>query len=364
MPFKKYFYTFIILNDNNMKKTMFLLITLCIIGSAPVNSQSLFKKVAGSMKDELLGTKKTKTDPEPACACSDAELIVSLNGGKLQIDYKEADISTMDDGSLLIKDRLTGKYYIIKDGVTTGPLSEGDKRLSGFDQTENKSDPGAALMIKYGSYISKSGEKYMINFGGKQYGPFAQIYSFVMPKSGDKFAAQVVDNIATTEAEGKKMEEEMKNAKTDQEKMDLAMQYSQQMGQKLLQSGGAASIIPKIVSNVPGVVSNMTGFQNGAINGNVKYDEIVLTAYNKINDLSGKTLIALKTENYGATDVFVNTSNTKYAVYNYGTITFSDGTSLANLFNPHLVKAGSQVYLAYMYYSPKKNAMMQCKIPW
>jgi hypothetical protein len=34
------------------------------------------------------------------------------------------------------------------------------------------------------------------------------------------------------------------------------------------------------------------------------------------------------------------------------------------LFNPHLIKTGSQVYLAYTYYSPKKNAMMQCKIPW
>jgi hypothetical protein len=345
----------------NMKKSFFMLLMLCLIGVAPVNSQSLLKKVAGSMKDELLGRKPK--EPEPACACSDAEQVVGL-GGKLQIDYKEADISTMDDGSLLMKDRLTGKYYLVKDGVTTGPLSEGDKRLTGFDQTENKSDPGAALMIRYSNYISKSGEKYVINFGGKQYGPFAQIYSFVMPKSGDKFAAQVVDNIAVTEADGKKMDEAIKNAKTEQEKMDLAMQYSQQMGQKVMESGGAGGITPRIVTNVPGAASGMTGFLNGTINGNVKYDEIVLTSYNKINDLSGKTLITIKTENYGAINIFVNTANTKYAVYNYGTITLSDGTSLTDLFNPHLIKTGSQVYLAYMYYSPKKNAMMQCKIPW
>jgi hypothetical protein len=346
-----------------MKKSIFLLLMLCLIGAAPVNSQGLLKKVTNSMKDELLGTKKGNTDPEPACACSDAEQVVGL-GGKLKIDYKEADISTMDDGSLLMKNRISGEYYIYKDGVTSGPIREGDPRLAGFTENSNANDANAAMLLRYKDYISKSGEKYMINFGGKQYGPFAQIYSFVMPRSGDKFAAQVVDNIVATEADSRKMDEAIKNAKTDQEKMDLAMQYSQQMGQKLLQSGGAASIIPKIVSNVPGVVSNMTGFQSGMINGNVKYDEIVLTAYNKISDLSGKTLIALKTENYGATDVFVNSANTKYAVYNYGTIAFSDGTSLIDLFNPHLVKTGSQVYLAYIYFSPKKNAMMQCKIPW
>ena len=346
-----------------MKKSIFLLLTLCLIGASPLNAQGLLKKVAGSMKDELLSTKKGKTDPEPACACSDAELVVGL-GGKLQIDYKEADISTMDDGSLLMKNRMDGQYYIFKDGTTIGPLSEGDPRLAGFVQTDNNKDPSAMLMMRYRSYISKSGEKYLITFGGKQYGPYAQIQSFVMPKSKDKFAALVVDNIVTSEADAKKMDEAIKNAKTDQEKMDLAMQYSQQMAQKMMQAGGAAGITPKIVSNVPGAVSDMTGFLSGTLNGNVKYDEIVMTVYNKINDISGKTLIMLKPEHSGVTDLFVNTANTKYAIYSYGTITMSDGTSLTDLFNPHLVKTGSQVYLAYMYYSPKKNAMMQCKIPW
>jgi len=34
------------------------------------------------------------------------------------------------------------------------------------------------------------------------------------------------------------MEEAIKNAKTDQEKMDLSMKYSQQMMQKMQQGGG------------------------------------------------------------------------------------------------------------------------------
>jgi hypothetical protein len=344
-----------------MKKSILLLITLCLIGVTPVNSQNLLKKVAGSMKDELLGRKPK--EPEPACACNDAEQVVGL-GGKLQIDYKEADISTMDDGSLLMKDRITGKYYIVKDGVTTGPLSEGDKRLAGFDDTENKKDPGAALMIRYRNYISKSGEKYIINFGGKQYGPYAQIYSFVMPKSGDKFAAQVIENILMTEAEGKKMEDAVKNAKTDQEKMELSMQFSQQMLQKQLDGGGVSGTIPKIVSNIPGVSEESYTVMTGIINANAKYDDIVAVKFLDVNDLTGKTLIKLKLQDGSAQNLFINTANTKYAIYNYGTITISDGTTYTDLFNPHLVKTGSRVFLAYTYYSPKKNAMMQCKIPW
>jgi hypothetical protein len=344
-----------------MKKSIFLLLMLFLVGASSVNSQGLLKKVTGSMKDELLGRKPK--DPEPACACSDAEQVVGL-GGKLQIDYKEADISTMDDGSLLMKDKISGKYFIVKDGVTTGPLSEGDKRLTGFDDTENKNDPGAVIMMRHSKYISKSGEKYIINFAGKQYGPFAQIYSFVMPKSGDKFAAQVVENILMTEAEGKKMENAVKNAKTDQEKMDLSMQYSQQMLQKQLDGGGVSGTTPKIVSNIPGVSEESYSAMIGIINANAKYDDIVAVKFMNVNDLTGKTLITLKPEHALGADIFVNTANTKYAIYNYGSITFSDGTTYTDLFNPHLMKIGSQVYLAYMYYSPKKNSMMQCKIPW
>lgn len=72
----------------------------------------------------------------------------------------------------------------------------------------------------------------------------------------------------------------------------------------------------------------------------------------------GNPLNAQNTES-----LFVNTNNTKYAYYNYGTLTFDDGSIISELFNPHLVKINSQVSIAYMYYSSKKNAIMQCKIP-
>ena len=80
-------------------------------------------------------------------------------------------------------------------------------------------------------------------------------------------------------------------------------------------------------------------------------------------DLQGEILITLKPEFIGAQSLFVNASNTKYAIYNYGNLVFSDDKTMSELFNPHLVKAGENIDLAYMYYSPKRNAIMQCRIP-
>jgi hypothetical protein len=349
-----------------MKKSLLLFLTFCLIGTLQMNGQGgLLKKVTNSMKDELLGTKKAapNNDPEPACACSDAELVVSL-GGKLQIDYKESEITTLDDGSLLVKNKMNGSFYVVKDGTVSGPLSASDPRIGIDDESAESKDPTPALMKKYSNFISKSGDKYLITFQGQKYGPYARIFSFMISQSRDKFAALAVDNIIVTEDEGNKMDAAIKNAKSDQEKMQLAMQYSQQMQQKIMQGGGAAGISQKIVTNVPGAKTDMTSFINGILNAKAKYDNIVMVAYNKVNDLSGQTIIPIKPEYAGAQDIYVNTANTKYAVYNYGTLTFSDGTSYTELFNPHLIKAGSQVYLAYNYYSPKKNAIMMCKIAW
>lgn len=347
-----------------MKKSIFLLLIISVFTSASLNAQGgLLKKVANSMKDELLGTnKKGNTDPEPSCACNDAEQIVGL-GGNLQIDYKEMSITTMDDGSFLLKDRITGNFYVAKGSSITGPFTAGDSRIAGFEETDENISAMDAMVLRYKEYISKAGDKYVINFGGKKYGPYSRIDKFVVTQTKDKFAAIVVENVIANEDEGKKMDAAIKNAKTDQEKMELAMQFSQQMSQKMMQGGGPSSITPKLISNVPNAMSDLTGFLGGTIYGNIKYDDIFLVYYNKINDLQGKTVMTLKSEHTGVSDIFLNTSNTKYAVYSYGSIILSDGKTLTDLINPHLIKVGSQVYLAYMYYSPKKNAMMQCKIP-
>jgi hypothetical protein len=69
---------------------------------------------------------------EPKCACAQPEFIFSL-GGKLQLDYKELNVCTMPDGSLLLQDARTDKYFIINAGVTSGPYEEGDPKLMGFE---------------------------------------------------------------------------------------------------------------------------------------------------------------------------------------------------------------------------------------
>jgi hypothetical protein len=329
-----------------------------------VSSQNLLKKVGQAVANEVLGSgtgsASAKAEPEPSCACDDAELIVDL-GGSLKINYKEANISTMDDGALLLQDKMSGNYYIARNGVIQGPLQAGDPKIAGF---ENREEEGTnKLLLRYKDYISKSGDKYLITFGGKKYGPYGQINGFAVTRSKEKFAALVVENVVVSEMDGEAMDKAMKNAKSDQERMQLAMKYSQQMQQKVMQGGGPSSMTTKLVSNVPDLSFDPINQPATSLNGTMKFDEILLPAYNKIYNLQGQVVVTLKNEHIGAENIFVRSDNTKYAIYNYGTITYSDGKILTDLFNPHLIKNVGQVYLAYMYYSPKRNAIMQCKIP-
>ena len=350
-----------------MKRSIFLIVALCLVFSNNVNSQNLLKKVGQAVANEVTGSGTStgsgsaKADPEPSCACDDAELVVGLSGS-LKIDYKEANISTMDDGALLLQDKLSGNYYIVRDGVTQGPFQAGDPKIAGFENGDDTKSTDK-LLLRYKDYISKNGDKYSIKFGGKTYGPYGRINSFVITRTKDKFAALVVENVVVTEMDGKAMDEAIKNAKTDQERMQLAMKYSQQMQQKMMAGGGPSSMTTKLVSNVPDVAYDPINQPGVSLNGNMKYDEILLPSYNKIYNLQGQVVVTLKNEHIGAENIFVKTDNTKYAVYNYGTITFNDGKNLTDLFNPHLIKAGGQVYLAYMYFSPKRNAIVQCKVP-
>jgi hypothetical protein len=348
----------------NMKHLLVLLVAAGLFYTGSAYSQDMLKKAGKAVAGEVLnnrtdaGSGNLKEEQEPSCACNDAELIVSL-GGSLKVDYRETNISTLDDGSLLLKNKITGDYYIVRNGDTRGPLKEGDPIIAGFNTNRDDLD----LFTRYKEYISKNGDKYTIKFGGKTYGPFSQINKFAVTRTKDKFAALVVENVVVTEMDGKAMDEAIKNAKTDQERMQLAMKYSQQMQQKMMAGGGPSSMTAKLVSNVAGAYWDMITEGSSSPNGDAKYDDIVFIAYDKVYDLTGKQILTLKSQHIGSANIFVNSSNSAYAIYNYGTIMLSDGRSLSDLFNPHLIKTGGQVYLAYMYYSPKKNALMQCKIP-
>lgn len=132
------------------------------------------------------------------------------------------------------------------------------------------------------------------------------------------------------------------------------------MGERMMQNPDAKYLTAEVVTNIENAKYNV--MQGGTFNTDMKYDEIVVNLNDKIIDLQGKTLITLIPEINSHEQIFISTDNSKFAGYNYGALTFNDKKVLPDLFNPRLLKESGQVYLAYMYYSPKKNSIMQCKI--
>jgi hypothetical protein len=346
-----------------MKRIVFFTLMAGLISFAPANAQvgKFLKNVKTSVTNDLLGKPdNAKTRPEPPCACDPADFIIDL--GKYKIDYTESTIDVLADGKIIIKDKMNGSYYVVKDGVTEGPIKESDPRVKQFERIVDQDDEKAALLSLYQGYVTKQGERYIINFAGKTYGPYDMINSFALTRSKDKFAASVTETLVIKPNEGKKMEEEMEKAKTEQEKMDLAIKYSQQMQQKMMSSGPTATQ-PKFVSNVTVNNADVLSVITGSFNTTMKYDDILVTSGNKVMDLEGKTLYTFPNGYYDFGNTFLSSDNSRYANFTYGTITISDGKKLSELFNPLLVKTDGKIFLAYMYYSPKRNAIMQCKIP-
>ena len=349
-----------------MKRSLFIILAVFFFAGSAVNAQGLLKKVGKAMSDELLGNtpaadNKKADQPEPTSACDKPEMVMDI-GGKLQLDYKELAISISDDGSVLAKHVGSDEYYIVKNGVTQGPYSGSDPRVKSFDLPDEEVPEGVdAWTYKYKQYISKKDGKYLITFGSKTYGPYGQIQNFVVTKSKEKFAALIIENVVVTEDAGKAMDEAMKNAKTDQERMDLALKYTAEMQQRIMQGGGPESMVPKLITNIEGISYDWTNNMGSSLNSSMKYDDILMTSGSKIMDMKGN-LIHTVTADQGGADFFISTDNSKYAWHHYGTLNISDKTTLSELFNPHLIKADGKIYLAYMYYSPKRNSILQCRI--
>lgn len=229
-----------------MKKSLTVIAVFTLIASYPLVSQGVFSKVKNAVAKEILGTNKddnssnsSKPGPEPSCARDDAKVIANLSEFKL--DYNEINICEKEDGSILIKSRITGKYYLVRDGKSEGPLNENDPRVTEcLDATKGLPDSqdSEEWAAVYPSYITRSGDKYMLKFNGKSFGPYAVISDFAVSQSNDEFAAIVTENVMVTQDQSKKMEAEMENAKTDQERLDIAMKYSQQMSNIMMQPGG------------------------------------------------------------------------------------------------------------------------------
>ena len=177
--------------------------------------------------------------------------------GKYQIDYTELSIHILDDGSVLVKDTEKNNYYIVAKGITEGPYKTGDPKVAGFQVTEkdeNEIDPKDYL-VEYSNYITRSGEKLLITFNGKKYGPYSLISRFSVSKLKDKFVAVVTENQIMTPDIIAKYEELGKNLKTDQEKMQLSIKMSEEIQQKTAKYG-PQSDGPIYFTNITGASFN------------------------------------------------------------------------------------------------------------
>jgi hypothetical protein len=285
--------------------------------------------------------------------------------GKYKIDYTESTISFLNDGSILVGDRTTDNFYVAKNGVTDGPFKKDDPRVLKFQTMEESPDNHADLTVRYSNYITKKGDRYTIVFKGKTYGPYDLINNFAVTKSGDKFAASVTPTVGVSEADNKKMAERADKAKTDQEKMQIAMEYSQMMQKKMMEGGGPENMTPRVISNVPvGSGDNNTLVAMSSIfYTNLKYDDILTAVGGRITDLQGKMILDLTKCRCSIDRMYIKSDNSGNACYETGILTFSDGTRMTDLFGPNLIRLDGKIYLAYFYYSPKHNAIMQCKVP-
>ena len=354
-----------------MKKLFYLLFIFSLLsGATQAQLGGLVNKLKNKIADRALGNDSQQSNNaasqnDPPCACQDAKLIYKFTDN-LKIDYKEAVFSVLDDGTILLFNKIESKYYTIKDGSLSGPFDQNNSIVKQFDPPAD--DSGKELKIedliaRYKGMIVPSGEKYSIVFGGKTYGPFAIIQSFVLNNSKTQFAAIAIKDVVMTEEQGKKMEKAMNNAKTTEEKMALSLQIGQQM-QERMAAGGTMDFSPKLVSNVPGAVFDMMKTGGARLSSKVKFDEIVYLGYDKIMDLTGKVIATIDPQksNSGG-NYWLSSDNSRFASFNYGTITFSDGKQLSELFCPVLKKQDNRVYITYMYFSPKNGAIMQCGLP-
>jgi len=111
------------------KSIIFALIVSVFIAvnfSARAQLGGLLNKAKNKLLDKALGnsdsvndSKSTAVKDDPLCACSDATVAFKFTEG-LKINYKEnkqCPFSVSEDGTLLVFDMVSKKYYTAKNGV-------------------------------------------------------------------------------------------------------------------------------------------------------------------------------------------------------------------------------------------------------
>jgi len=351
-----------------MKRTFSICIIFLLAGVLNFSSQAqlggLLNKVKNKVVDKALGNdsgnKAGNKAEEPGCASGNDKVVFEFDKG-YKVDMKEITVC-IQDGDILLYSKLTSKYFVKKRNSDDpeGPYEENAPEVTRFVcHAASSSDDKKDFTILYPEFVSRAGEKYLIQFGGKSYGPYATIMNFVVSSLKTKFVAQVIPEMMFTEKEGKELEKEGKNADnmTMEQKMAMAAKVQEKMMQKASGSN-PMDFQMKVVSNIPN-----TNDQLGATviySSTVKFDEIVCLGYGKIMDLSGKTIFTYDPQKVNPNDgLWLSSDNARYVTYTYGVLKFSDGKECSDVFSPYFLKENGTVYLKYLYYSPKSNAIMQ-----
>jgi hypothetical protein len=322
----------------------------------------LLNKVKSKVVDKALGNdsgSKTGTKAqEPGCATENDKVVFEFDKG-FKVDMSEITVC-VQDGDILLYSKLTSKYFVKKwnSEDPDGPYEENAPEVTRFVcHAASSSDEKKDFSILYPEFVSRSGEKFLIKFGGKSYGPYAVIMNFVISSLKTKFVAQVIPDVMFTEKEGTRLEKESKNATTMAQQMEMARKVQEQMMQKAV-GGNPMDFQMKIISNVQGVADNLGAMVQ--YTSAIKFDEIVCLGAGQILDLSGKTIFNYDPQKVNPYDgLLLSSDNARYVTYSYGVVKFSDGKECNDVFSPWLSKEDGKVYLNYLYYSPKHNAIMQ-----
>jgi hypothetical protein len=289
-------------------------------------------------------------------SCDDGEIVFKFDG-KMKLNYTETQVCISKNGSLLLSEKFSENplYYISEKGKVTGPVKEGDLRLQAFDCLGNNDDTQS-------KYVSESEGKYYITVGAKKYGPFASVTNFTITRDESRFVAITLKDGFTGGFDMKDVEEvtkKMENA-TQAEQIALAMELSAKMEKQITTNTDEAT---QFVTNIQGI--NWKKEMGQKFNNTVKNNEIcILRDDGSITDLTGKVIFSnTGNEYHDYNNFWISRDNKLQAWFDYGTLRISDGRMIENVFSPIVQTEAGVDFLSYFYYSPDKDAIMKCKIP-
>ena len=356
-----------------MKKlVIFVLATGILLCSGFVASAQLgglMNKVKNKMVEKVLGVEQEGSQGEGGsgsvsnCASDDDPVVFEFGKG-FKVAANEVSIH-IRDGNILLYHKAEGKYYIRRgnSGATEGPFKGDDPAVKGFGSLNAGGTMSEdELLVTYPQYISRSGEALTIRAGGKSYGPYAGIHSFVLNDAATEFAALVVTEVYKEDPGMAELARKMEQAKTDQEKMAIAMANQEKMAAEAMKIANM-DMTPKLVTNVAGASEEVP--MGAELSSTIKRNMIVWVTLNGITDLAGNKIFdkANLTGYYDMQNFWLSSDNKIFCSYDNGTLKFSDGRECNGIFSPYREVVDGREVISFFYFSPQRNAILKSSHP-